>query len=622
MTRVDAEGGNMTRLARPATAQSPQPGLWGYVATFAVTAGLIAAAAWWLIERERSSAVAYWEVRQSGAADVMAIRVTDWLNERRGAAEVIAADSSVHAALSGTLGEPAAFRAWLPQHVTAYLAQAAATYHYQGIYVLDPTGEVIAHSPNAPPLEAAATAVARERNFRVDIYGEIPERSLASFTAPVVLGPDGPTVGSLILTASLADSLFPLLTNETAPAETGETLLVRRDGADIAFINPLRHRAAGSPQLRVPFENSTLPARQAIIGRFEVGEATDYRGVAVIAATRRIPQTGWGLVYKIDRREALADFRRRARLEAGIAGLLIVAVATRLRNQWRLLAVQVASAKERRQLAAIVQSSADAIISKTLDGVITSWNPGAERLYGYTAAEVIGRPISILVPPEHRDEIPAILDRIKRGDRVAHVDTVQLRKDGERVDVSVMRSPIMDDMGAIVGVSTIASDITERKRQQEELRRTMVELARSNDELQQFASVASHDLQEPLRMVASYVDLLARRYHGRFDADADEFIGYAVDGALRMQRLINDLLSYSRIGARHARRAPADCERVLAEVLTNLQETIAANGAVITHDFLPRVLADDVQLVRVLQNLIDNAIKFHNDAPPRVHVSA
>ena len=154
-------------------------------------------------------------------------------------------------------------------------------------------------------------------------------------------------------------------------------------------------------------------------------------------------------------------------------------------------------------------------------------------------------------------------------------------------------------------------------------RRLTQELSAANKELQQFAYIASHDLQEPLRMVTSFVQLLADRYKGKLDKDADEFIGFAVDGATRMQALIEGLLDYSRVGTRGKEFAPTDSETVLQQAEQNLKVAIKESGVEITHDPLPTVTADDMQLTEVLQNLIANAIKFHRpDEPPRVHVSA
>ena len=159
-------------------------------------------------------------------------------------------------------------------------------------------------------------------------------------------------------------------------------------------------------------------------------------------------------------------------------------------------------------------------------------------------------------------------------------------------------------------------------RAQQSLEESIAELARSNADLQQFAYVASHDLQEPLRMVASYTQLLARRYKGKLDSDADKFIGYAVDGAIRMQRLINDLLTYSRVTAQDKVFERVDCNGILEEALSNLRVAVEENRAVVTHDPLPTVMADGGQLGQLFQNLIGNAIKFRGKEPPQVYVSA
>jgi signal transduction histidine kinase len=165
-------------------------------------------------------------------------------------------------------------------------------------------------------------------------------------------------------------------------------------------------------------------------------------------------------------------------------------------------------------------------------------------------------------------------------------------------------------------------DISERKAVERALELHAKELERSNADLQQFAYVASHDLQEPLRMVTSFTQLLARRYQGKLDADADEFIAYIVDGATRMHRLINDLLAYARLGSRAAEFVSTDCEAVFADAVANLGSAMEENGATVTHDPLPTVMADQDQLSRLFQNLLSNAIKFRAADPPVVHVSA
>jgi light-regulated signal transduction histidine kinase (bacteriophytochrome) len=168
----------------------------------------------------------------------------------------------------------------------------------------------------------------------------------------------------------------------------------------------------------------------------------------------------------------------------------------------------------------------------------------------------------------------------------------------------------------------LAVELDERRRAEYRLAQYASDLARSNAELEQFAYVASHDLQEPLRMVSSFTQLLAKRYQDKLDQDAQEFINFAVDGATRMQNLINDLLAYSRVGTRGKPFRPTDGEAVFKMAVDNLARSITKNDAVITHDPLPTVSGDEVQLTQLFQNLIGNAVKFHGREKPRVHVSA
>jgi light-regulated signal transduction histidine kinase (bacteriophytochrome) len=214
----------------------------------------------------------------------------------------------------------------------------------------------------------------------------------------------------------------------------------------------------------------------------------------------------------------------------------------------------------------------------------------------------------------------ANIERRSRGIAEQH-DFCFRRSDGSALWTILETAPIYDNDGKYIGAMAMIADITERKRAEDALASKAADLERSNSELEQFAYVASHDLQEPLRMVASYTQLLARRYRGRLDADADDFIGYAVDGATRMQSLINDLLEYSRVGTRGNPFQPTDVEDVLVQALANLKLTIQDSGATVTHDPLPTVHGDRPQLITLFQNLISNAVKFHGDAAPIVHIS-
>lgn len=269
------------------------------------------------------------------------------------------------------------------------------------------------------------------------------------------------------------------------------------------------------------------------------------------------------------------------------------------------------------RLAAIVESSNDAIIGKTLDGIITSWNKGAEKTYGYIPNEIIGKPISLLCLPDQKEELENIIEKVKKGEYIDNHETTRLRKDGKKIHVSLTISPIRDSQGTINGAAIIARDITEQKKYKEALAQRASELIKINEELEKFAYVASHDLQEPLRSVSSYVQLLQKRYKEKLDKDANEFINYAVEGAKRMYTLINDLLTYSRIGSNHNALKKVNFQNVISIVIKNLEKLIHENKARINIiSEMPVIAANEFQMVELFQNLISNAIKFKKSNIP------
>lgn len=277
---------------------------------------------------------------------------------------------------------------------------------------------------------------------------------------------------------------------------------------------------------------------------------------------------------------------------------------------------------ESRLLAAIVTSSQDAIIGKDLNGLVTSWNKGAQTLFGYTAEEVLGKPIRMIALPERADEMPRILERISRGEYIENFETVRRSKSGRRIPVSLTISPIRNASGVIIGASKIARDITDRKRAEDALRTANLSLQRINDNLRQFAYAAAHDLQEPLRMVALYTQLLAKEYKGQFDERADDFMKVTVESAKRVQALVKDLLTFTEAGDQFDRPVEdVDCNTVLDSALRNLAFAIQESEALVTHEQLPTVTAHSMRMTQVLQNLISNAIKYRSAEPPRIHVT-
>ncbi|MBV9864201.1 MAG: CHASE3 domain-containing protein [Abitibacteriaceae bacterium] len=303
---------------------------------------------------------------------------------------------------------------------------------------------------------------------------------------------------------------------------------------------------------------------------------------------------------------------------------ILVPIGSQLGRVVERVRAEAALRQSEERFRSVTESANEAIISADSQSRIIAWNKGAENIFGYTADEILGQSLTKLMPERYHAAHCAGVTRFQATGEARVIGTTVelegLRKDGNEFPLQLSVSTWQVNGESFY--SGIISDITTRKQAAEALERQAQELVRSNTELEQFAYVASHDLQEPLRMVGSYTQLLSKRYKGKLDADADEFINYAVDGATRMQRLINDLLAYSRVGTKGKELKPTDCQAVLNRAINNLQGAIADNGATVTHESLPTVMGDEVQLGQLFQNLIGNAIKFHGEAPPEVHIQA
>lgn len=269
------------------------------------------------------------------------------------------------------------------------------------------------------------------------------------------------------------------------------------------------------------------------------------------------------------------------------------------------------------RLAAIVASSDDAIVSKDLNGVVQTWNRGAERLFGYLAEEIIGRPINIILPPDRQDEEITILDRIRRGEQIDHFETVRMRKDGKLIHVSVTISPIRDRTGKVIGASKVARDITERKifeattaaltqELEQRVRERTADLENAHREMESFTYSIAHDLRGPLRAIVSTSKMLMEDYGPSIPSGATQMLNRQVASATHLAKLVEDLLTYSRLGKSQPKSTTIDLSPIAHEIVGQtehpghtfrIEDHLAAYG-------------DPTLLRLVLQNLIDNAIKF------------
>ena len=308
----------------------------------------------------------------------------------------------------------------------------------------------------------------------------------------------------------------------------------------------------------------------------------------------------------------------------GLVGIVLSRQRIRRSEQDRMQAVE-----DLRKEKDMVQKYLDiaAVILVVIDAKqnITLMNKRGCEILGYDEEEIIGKNwFDNFVPDNEREQVREGFVQFISGEiePMEYFENIVSTKSGTVRLIAWHNTVLKDDEGNIVGTLSSGEDITERKKREEELHNLTEELKRSNADLEQFAYSASHDLQAPLRAIEGFIKLLSKRYKGKLDAKADEFIEFTIEGVQRMKMLIKDLLEYSQIGTKNKNFSSVDSSIPLALALANLQRSIEENKAAVTYDALPNVLADSSQLSRLFQNLIGNAIKFHGNELPKIHISA
>ena len=275
----------------------------------------------------------------------------------------------------------------------------------------------------------------------------------------------------------------------------------------------------------------------------------------------------------------------------------------------------------RERLAAVVDSSDDAIISKTLDGTINTWNRGAEKVFGYSASEVVGKSMLMLMPPDRSAEESDILARIRLGEPIEHFETVRVRKDGTKIDVSVTISPIKDSRGRIVGASKIARDISQRRADEREIRKLNEELEErvrqrtaqlttANRELEAFTYSVSHDLRAPLRHIGGFSKILSEDFGPGMDPEARHHLERIQDGVHRMGLLVDELLNLARVGRRALTLQATGLNSIVEEVVSLLRPETKGRAVTWKIGDLQSAECDPILIKQVFQNLVANALKF------------
>jgi PAS domain S-box-containing protein len=429
-------------------------------------------------------ATAQWQARQLSIADDRAQRVADWLMERQADAEIISNHPAVLAALQAyhVAGQLPQRPAGAPAELTAALDELASVYYYNGVYVLDADAHLVAQSqysePLSPRLAEISRTVARTGALRPEVLRDALGKTLVSFCAPVFSRQEV-TAGvpitnqpreTVVLVVDAAQTLFPILTHESMPTRTGEALLVRRDGDDTVCFSPLRHRPAGSPNLRFPLTTTPLAARTALEGRETFMEYKDYRGVPVLAATRYIPSAGWGLVNKIDSAEAYENVRHMAVAEELAAGLLLILLGGLLAHHRRTTLMRALKQQES-EFRALLESAPDAMAITDGEGHIVLVNAQAEILFGFNRQELMGRPLGMLFPewaPERSGEGDSYnFSKVVARHAGKTIEMRGLRKGGREFPSEVRLSPVKEVEGGLFSCGI--RDITERKQAEKAL---------------------------------------------------------------------------------------------------------------------------------------------------------
>jgi PAS domain S-box-containing protein len=654
----------------------------------------------------------------------------------------------------------------LRQKIAHYLENIGVSI-YEHYYLLDTDLSILlSNDSGSNHIDATTSAniiLARQNRvpFLSDIYLN-KTSNIVQIDLIIPLFKNEQYVGAVILIIDPQTKFFPIVQEWPTPSKSAETLIAERINDRVVFLNELRHVHNTPLRLTASISDTNLLAAKGLSGQTGVVEGIDYRGVPVIGAVEKVPETKWVVVAKMDKSEVFEPIYQRAVIIL-ISVLLLIAFAGaifyyRLKDLQSIQHAQLLEAnllmkdaeielqESEQKFQAMFQNMNEGAVLHQLifdenhnpiDYKLMSINPAFERHTGIdvlSATGAIGSELYGLIPPPYFDiyshvaltGIPCSFETFfpplkkhflisvfsPKKDWFTTIFTditdsksaeAILRESEERFSALARLSPVglfRTDVNGIItywnekllkitGLSAedaigrhclsgiyeedkksvedawndflktgnafsmqfryrhpngsavwvigqaelitfkekkeifcTVTDINSIKKIEIELKNSLTLLEQSNKELEQFAYVASHDLQEPLRMVSSYTQLLAKKYKDVIDGDGVKYINFAVDGAQRMQLLINDLLDYSRITRQEQPTELIQTSRVLGVVIANLQKKIEESGAIITNDLLPPVMGNEQQLIRVFQNLIDNSIKYRSNETPRIHISA
>lgn len=623
MSRAVPRPGEAGHHAHPSP-RRPRP-LWVLLVPVVVMIAAIGVfAVYQFTSYERARTLKAWEGRLKGMADDRERALVAWVGDQFSDARLLASTPAIEDASSRQGSLPEAQRA----QVALILDQVVKIYGQAGVWLLDSKGMPAAQATSSPPgVPETAERLVRPvleggSQGTIDFF-RMPSGGPAVGICVPSGGKAGETPGAVLVVTSPDRWMYPLLQSEPLPTRTGESLLLERDGAQILYLSPLGHHMNAPLNLRVAYDQPGLAGRLAVDGIETFGEFEDYRGVRVLSATKAIRGTPWGLVAKVDTREALAEYRRTLALSLFALGLLLLGIAgasgTLLARQ-RLLYLEESRLSEAR-LRAIFAAMTDVVLVLSREGRYLEIAPTNPDLLYKPAEELIGRTLHELFPPGQADFFhQAVLRALEMGNTT---DIEYGLNIGEKeILFEAKLSPMSPD-----AVVLVARDVTERKRTEEALKlhrdhleemvvQRTAQLQEANKELEAFSFSVSHDLRAPLRALDGFSRILEDEHSGALDVEGRRLLGVIRTNAKKMGQLIDDLLTFSRLGRKPIARETVEVAALVRNAWDELQPERWNRTVELGIGELPPCEADPSLLKQVWMNLLINALKFTRGRDP------
>lgn len=568
----------------------------------------------------------------SAVADLKVGELTQWRRERLGDGEVFFGNESFVGLAQRCIEAPDDADA--RHRMNGWLRQVREAYSYDQVSLMNVSGAPVHSFPSTPsPSHSPAQlmeAVDPERVSFLDFHRDAPELPIHLTVLVPLRTKSSRLVGVLALRVDPSKRLYPMIRRWPTPSETAETLIVRREGSDVLFLNELRFRQGTALSFREPLSNERLPAVQAALGHTGSFEGVDYRGVEVISEMRAVPDTPWFLVARMDKSEALGPLAQPLWLMVSLVTALLAASGAALGLVWRQqtsrfyrdsyeAAVALRESEERYR--GLMEHAPVAVFINRNDRVVEA-NLACLPLFGaQSKEELIGKSSYEMFHPDFHDAIRERIKRLRENNEVVPLMEERiLRLDGTTVEVEVTAAPFMDRGERAIHV--VIMDITERKEAERALREREVELRQRNDELTRFTYTVSHDLRSPLVTIQTFLGYLEKDLASQDRESVERDFGYIRGAALKMARLLDELLSLSRVGRMINLHKEVSLQAVVEEARALVAGRLASRGVELDVVEEPVFLHGDLpRLVEVFQNIIDNAVKFMGDQPhPRIEI--